>query len=196
VSTDLSKSEARALLAVVKYVALTCANLGAELWGKRGRANCSCPWARPAGAVIKKLRARGFVDRHRVAGDPRTFYKATWRGERHLMTDATTRATAGLGPTATPDQQMKALTLTQISVRLDAHLRRIEEDPVPNPWNDGKVNGTKPFYNAGASVGGARVSICYVSYQGRTRLKKVDALKYLAWLDAGNVGKHWNILPR
>jgi hypothetical protein len=101
VNTELSQSEARALLAVVKYVAITCANLGAELWGKAGRGNCSCPWARPAGAVIKKLRARGFVDRHRVPGDPRTFYKATWRGELHLRTDATTRATAGLEPPIT-----------------------------------------------------------------------------------------------
>ena len=96
--SPLSKSEALALFAVVKYGSITCASLGAELWGKPGRGNCSCPWARPAGVVIKKLRARGFVDRHRVPGDPRTLYKATWRGEKHVKTDEATRCIAGRGP--------------------------------------------------------------------------------------------------
>jgi len=90
-STALSTSEARALLFIVKHVHTTCANLGYELWGKPGRGNCSCPWARPAGVVIKKLRARGFVDQHRVEGDPRTFYRATWRGEKHVRDFDVTR---------------------------------------------------------------------------------------------------------
>ncbi len=94
--TKLSESEAKALIYVIKYGSITCANLGQELWGKPGRGNCSCPWARPAGAVIKKLRARGFVERDHIPGDPSTFYKATWRGEKHLCTDTTTRATAKL----------------------------------------------------------------------------------------------------
>ena len=94
----LSESEARALLALVKHVYASCATLGEMLWGKPGRGNCSCPWARPAGAVVKRLRARGFVDRHRVQGDPRTLYKATWRGEKHLLTDGGTRAKLGLSP--------------------------------------------------------------------------------------------------
>ena len=101
-SGALSAAEARALLFIVKYVYTTCANLGAELWGNdRGPSNCSCPYARPAGAVVKKLRARGFVDRHHVAGDPRTLYKATWRGERHLRTNRATRVAAGLAEPTT-----------------------------------------------------------------------------------------------
>ncbi len=94
--TPLTESEARALLVIVKHVYISCANLGEELWHKPGRANCSCPWARPAGAVVKKLRARGFVDRYRVDGDSRTFYKATRIGEAHLRTDRATRISAGL----------------------------------------------------------------------------------------------------
>ncbi len=94
----LSESEARALLALVKHVYMTCALLGEELWHRPGRANCSCPWARPAGAVVKKLCARGFVERHYVTGDPRTLYKATRAGERHLLTNTATRKAAGLAP--------------------------------------------------------------------------------------------------
>ena len=98
----LSEAEARALLVIVKNVCITCANLGDYLWNtKRVAGNCSCPYARPAGAIVKKLRARGFVERHRVAGDGRTFYKATWRGEKHLRTDNQTRFAAGLAA-ATP----------------------------------------------------------------------------------------------
>jgi hypothetical protein len=88
---------------------------------------------------------------------------------------------------------VKIPKLSEIADRIHAHLRRIEADPELNPWDDGKVNGTKPFFHAGAHVAGARVGVRYISYQGVTNLKKADAVKYLAWLDAGNVGKHWKI---
>ncbi len=94
--TPLSESEARALLIIVKHGYVSCANLGNDLWHKGGRDNCSCPFARPAGAVIKKLRARGFVERHHSAHDPRTLYTATRLGEKHLKTDHATRVAAGL----------------------------------------------------------------------------------------------------
>lgn len=90
---------------------------------------------------------------------------------------------------------MKPLTIAQIAARIDAHFKRIEADPKLNPWNDGKANGTKPFYIARSHASGARIGVVYVSYQGTSYMKKVDALKYLEWLDAGNVGKHWKILP-
>jgi hypothetical protein len=93
---SLTESEAKALLYLVKRVYGTCAMLGEHLWHKPGRGNCSCPWARPAGGVIKRLRARGFVQRKRISGDPRTFYEATRSGEQHLRTDRATRVAAGL----------------------------------------------------------------------------------------------------
>jgi hypothetical protein len=97
--TPLSPSEAKALLALVKYVRMTCATLGSELWGKgRSHSGCSCPWARPAGAVIGRLVERCFAERIRVPGDPRTFYRATEAGERHMLADVDTRAKAGLAP--------------------------------------------------------------------------------------------------
>lgn len=97
--TPLTESEAKALLYLVKHVYATCAMLGEHLWHKPGRGNCSCPWARPAGGVIKRLRARGLVQRKsNIPGDPRTFYEATRFGEQHLLTCEETRIAAGLGP--------------------------------------------------------------------------------------------------
>jgi len=97
--TKLIPTEARALLALVKYVYMTCANLGDELWStKKIAGNCSCPYARPAGAIVKRLRARGLVERHRVDGDHRTFYRATRAGEKLILTDKATRIAAGLAP--------------------------------------------------------------------------------------------------
>jgi len=103
----LTPSEARALLGIVKHVFITCANLGSVLWGRNVAGNCSCPWARPAGKVVKRLRTYGLVERHRVTGDPRTFYRATTAGERQLITDADTRAAAGLDPTTAAPRRAK-----------------------------------------------------------------------------------------
>ena len=93
-----SKVEATALLALIKWNGMTCALLGNELWHNgRGRGNCSCPFARPAGAVVKRLRAMGFAEKYRIPGDPRTFYRATWRGDKFIRTDADVRSMLGLG---------------------------------------------------------------------------------------------------
>ena len=64
----LSVIEQRALLVIVKSNGATCANLGAELWGRAGNGNCSCPWARPAGKVVKRLRELGLVRRDAKTG--------------------------------------------------------------------------------------------------------------------------------
>lgn len=104
----LSKTEARALLAIVKFNPITCANLGDALWGNwRGPSNCSCPFARPAGAIVKRLRALGFVTRHYIASDPRTLYTATPRGEQHLRTNQATRIAAGLQPVVSSTNKKK-----------------------------------------------------------------------------------------
>ena len=92
----LSRTETLALLVLVRHGPITCANLGATLWNKKRVAgNCSCPHARPAGAVIKRLRERGYAERYRIDGDPRTLYRATWRGRRLMQIPAT--------PTAAPE---------------------------------------------------------------------------------------------
>ena len=79
----LSDLDARALLIVVKNNWITCARLGDQLWGKPGRGNCSCPWARPAGVVVKRLRKRGLVEQDRQVKDL-TAYRPTRAVERVL----------------------------------------------------------------------------------------------------------------
>lgn len=48
--------------------------------------------------------------------------------------------------------------------------------------------------DSGASASGRYVYVQYISYQVSTALSKADALVYLEWLDAGNVGRHYKAL--
>lgn len=84
--------------------------------------------------------------------------------------------------------------LAEIARRIDAHLKRFEADPVINAPDP--VYRTKPYYCAGAQsgAGAKRVLVYYVTYQGGRRLTRAEAETYLAWLDAGNVGRHWKAL--
>ena len=86
----------------------------------------------------------------------------------------------------------KGPKLAEIATRIHAHLKRFEADPKINRYKDADRHqrGLHPFYWSGAYVGGSRVGVRYISYQGATCLTKQEALGYLAWLDAGNVGKH------
>lgn len=52
----------------------------------------------------------------------------------------------------------------------------------------------KSFYNASAIGEGPFVEITYISYQGASKLVIEEAEKYLAWLDAGNIGRHYEAL--
>lgn len=80
-------------------------------------------------------------------------------------------------------------TLTEIAKRINGHLTRFEADPKINVRN--ATYQTQPYYHAGAYRAGAYVQVWYVSYQGKTNLKRDEAVRYLAWLDAGNVGSHY-----
>ena len=82
------------------------------------------------------------------------------------------------------------MKLTEIAARINAHLKRIEADPKLNPWDNGP-GSTHPYYNAGAWEAGRYVGVKYVSYQGSHNFSKADAERYLAWLDAGNNGRHY-----
>ena len=95
-----------------------------------------------------------------------------------------TRATRGLAP-AQPK-------LAEIAARIAAHLARFEADPALRQTHgiDGPrvVRYRKPFVKAS----GGRVCIRYVDYHNlRACIYKGQALAYLAWLDAGGVGRHW-----
>jgi hypothetical protein len=87
--------------------------------------------------------------------------------------------------------------------KINAHLRRIEADPKLNPSKrfdkDAKewvldAMGVRDYYGAQAHGDRHRVWVIYVTYQGGSRLSIEDAEKYLAWLDAGNVGTHYQAL--
>lgn len=88
---------------------------------------------------------------------------------------------------------MKPGHMTFIAQRIAAHLRRFEADPKINREREGRG---KPYYNAGAgaAAGARRITVVYVSYQGASRLTRAHAELYLAWLDAGNVGRHFEAL--
>ena len=85
------------------------------------------------------------------------------------------------------------LKLTEIARRIDAHLKRFEADKTINERHP--RYGTTPFYRAGcAYVGGPWISVMYVAYQNSSSLKREEAMTYLNWLDAGNVGRHYRAL--
>lgn len=90
----------------------------------------------------------------------------------------------------------KLLKLEEIAQRIDAHLKRFEHDPMINE-RDARIGGvTKLFWKAQSYSNGRRVRVTYISYQHTSSLTKADALTYLAWLDAGNVGRHHTVIPR
>jgi len=96
----------------------------------------------------------------------------------------------------------KPIALTVLAGRIGEHLRRFERDPKINrrrrydretgKWHD-DPQGTGDYYMANAYSNGRRVSVVYISYQGGSKLTRAEAMVYLAWLDAGNVGKHFEM---
>ena len=80
------------------------------------------------------------------------------------------------------------MRLTEIAEKINAHLKRFEASKKINKLN--KKYRTRPYFNTRARQAGNTVAITYISYQGISKLDKRTALRYLAWLDAGNVGKH------
>ncbi len=86
-------------------------------------------------------------------------------------------------------------TIDEIGDRIHAHLDRFEKDPKINVVRGGPGKpgeGTLNFYHVNAWGAGRYVGVRYVSYQGGSMLKKDEAAAYLAWLDAGNIGTHYD----
>ncbi len=76
-----------------------------------------------------------------------------------------------------------------LAERIDVHLKRFEADKKINA-PDPKYK-TRSYYYAHARGMGHRVFIVYISYQGHSMITIDEATAYLAWLDAGNVGRHY-----
>jgi hypothetical protein len=83
----------------------------------------------------------------------------------------------------------KKMSLCEIATRIGEHLCRFERDPKINR-RDPEYH-TSRFYMAGAGRAGRYVSVTYIGYQGSLSLSRDQAAAYLAWLDAGHVGTHF-----
>ena len=79
----------------------------------------------------------------------------------------------------------------EIAEKIDAHLKRFEANPAINVKSS---YGLSRFYLPFANASGGWVSVCYVSYQRVSRVKKADAARYLEKLDAGFVGRLYEAL--
>jgi hypothetical protein len=109
-----------------------------------------------------------------------------------LVTDGL--VTEGSPPIATPlglAMLDATFPLAELASRISAHLRRFEKDPKINPPRP-DAGGTHAYYCPGAHAAGAKVAVSYICYQGSGfPMQRAEALAYLRWLDAGNVGTHY-----
>ncbi|MFN8820303.1 MAG: hypothetical protein ACK5ZA_01035 [Betaproteobacteria bacterium] len=85
----------------------------------------------------------------------------------------------------------KPMNLAELAERIRTHLERLEADDTVNVSRDGK---RKLFWCSGACASGNRVFCTYLSYQGQSSLTRDEATRYLAKLDAGFVGRHFEAL--
>ena len=85
------------------------------------------------------------------------------------------------------------MTLKEIAGQITVYLKKFEADPAINTVY-GKAMSTHKYWHAFASSSGRYVYVQYIGYQGNSHLTKEQALKYLAWLQAGGVGKHYTAL--
>ncbi len=75
--------------------------------------------------------------------------------------------------------------LTDIASAIQEHLQRFERDP--------RCPIFPSLYRAHADRRGARVGVLYDLRSRYRNLTRPAAVRYLAWLDAGNVGTHHDI---
>ncbi len=94
-----------------------------------------------------------------------------------------TRATRGLPP-ETPK-------LAEIAARIAAHLARFEADQALCKTQN--IDGPRLtlFARPSVFVRGPRLLVSYSSALDTVTITKAQAIAYLAWLDAGGVGRHW-----
>jgi hypothetical protein len=76
---------------------------------------------------------------------------------------------------------LTALSLSEIASRINLHLQKMSGDP----------EGGFGYFGAYARAQGAYVRVVYVTYQGGTSLTREEALHYLAGLDGGWRGRHY-----
>ena len=85
--------------------------------------------------------------------------------------------------------------MKELASRINAHLKRFEADKKINAINP--IYKTSSYYYAWATyTSGSRIQITYLAYQGPSHITREEANIYLKWLDAGNVGRHWEALRK
>jgi hypothetical protein len=88
--------------------------------------------------------------------------------------------------------------LSDIATSIGAHLRQFSQTPsiAEKSWIDGNGKERKLtlFWSPRCFRAGSRVKIRYVNYQYESSMTKAEALQYLEWLNAGNVGRHYDCL--
>ena len=88
--------------------------------------------------------------------------------------------------------------MTELAVRIEAHLDRFEADPAINAETavavaDGRgIKRMVPYYKADTYATRSYVFVTYRSFSGAWKLTGEEATAYLAALDAGFVGWHTN----
>lgn len=89
----------------------------------------------------------------------------------------------------------KELKLKEIASRIYSHLKRFElaeqKWVKENCSHDEMQERHSDYFHSNAIQTGNRVSVTYISYQGGTKLTKVEALHYLQGLDNGYEGRHF-----
>lgn len=87
------------------------------------------------------------------------------------------------------------MRLEDVANKILVHLKRFEADPEVNKAEikAGKTRLT-PYFWVNTWTAGRYVAVQYVSFQGSTNLTKDQALRYLEWLDKGNVGRHYDVI--
>jgi hypothetical protein len=90
-------------------------------------------------------------------------------------------------------EQYQRLKLAEIAERIREHLKRFEADPKINKTIERQGMKLPPWYYTGASYSGNRVYVWYVIFQGNCSLTKSQAIRYLAALDNGFVGQHFQL---
>ena len=87
-------------------------------------------------------------------------------------------------------RETKGPKLGEIADRITAHLQRFEADPTLRETQNTDGPRFVRFNTPSAKPGGGRIRIKFVNtgLTAGVTLLKGQAIQYLAWLDAGNVG--------
>ncbi len=90
----------------------------------------------------------------------------------------------------------RRISLTETAKRIARHLVRFAATPsvASKSWIDskGEKRELTLFWHPVCYRAGSRAMVKYVTYQYESSMTKAEAEQYLAWLDDGNVGRHYD----